>query len=422
MKVSDVMKKRICVCTLAALSILFVTGCTVPFISKDDKDFSVVTDSGEEMTSIENEVPADTSVDDKTDTDDNHDDGINQSDTEQSYADDAADDLQKKDVIDDDPNAVELVFSDTIANDWQKTFHNKINELKGETRQVLGDDVFESVPSVGYFIYDIDNDSVPELFVRFGTCEADYFMKAYKCEGTTAKEVAYTFSGHTSYASMPEMGMVSIWGHMGYYSIGKMTLTADGFKGEEVYSQELNAGEGADKYTDVKTVVPGAKHLTEVPLNLDLPLWVYERNLYTSDGLTNDEAELKFETVMNQNKDVYAVSGDVFSETRGRVPFGTYLTKGYADKYYDVSIVDTSYRDMNGDGQEECVIKAKEKEDGSSYTIIILSIQNDTVYAYSFNLFGEPNYTGDGVFSTDESMDISYKLIFYKDQAFLSYE
>lgn len=50
----------------------------------------------------------------------------------------------------------------------------------------------------GYTLYDVDKNGVPELIVKFGTCEADYDGRLYTFDGTKVVYVDEFAMGHTS--------------------------------------------------------------------------------------------------------------------------------------------------------------------------------------------------------------------------------
>lgn len=71
-----------------------------------------------------------------------------------------------------------------------------------------------------YCVYDIDRDGTPELFVKTGTCEADFEFHIYTVENGEAKELAAISGSQSSICGLSEKdGFVVQYGHMGYEKI-----------------------------------------------------------------------------------------------------------------------------------------------------------------------------------------------------------
>ena len=401
------MHKKIMAVIIAAAMMFSMTACDFKLGGKDNDIDTVESDTTE------------TASDDTPDVAGNSDDSTTEAATESDSTTEAKVE-EDSNTFDADKDAEEFSISYDDLDDWQKAFYDKLGEVQGETYQPI-DEQDVMVPSTGYFIYDIDDDGTPELFIRYGTCEADYFIKMYKADGTTAEDVWTTYCGHTSFYSMPEKGMISYWGHMGYMSMNKMWFTGTEMESENICDQELEPGQGADEYTPVKDVVPGAEHLSEVRTDVYLPIIEYVKTPSTSMGLSDEEVEKRVDDVMNNNGDVYGVTGDGYSDTVGNVSFSTYLTKGNASKFYDYEVIGRDFHDLNCDGQVECILKLNSKDVGDN-GIIVLSIQNDTVYAYAVSYVNNNiTYNNDGSFTENADYVLTHRLCFYKDQAYFTY-
>ena len=55
----------------------------------------------------------------------------------------------------------------------------------------------------GYYLYDVDKDGVPELVVKFGTCEADFDGRLYLFDGENAVYAGEIPLGHSAMATCP---------------------------------------------------------------------------------------------------------------------------------------------------------------------------------------------------------------------------
>lgn len=69
----------------------------------------------------------------------------------------------------------------------------------------------------GYFLTDITGDGIPELWVKYGTCEADYMLDVYTYGKSGIKRILHTGAGHTGYHGYPNgKYVIAHTAHMGY--------------------------------------------------------------------------------------------------------------------------------------------------------------------------------------------------------------
>lgn len=75
--------------------------------------------------------------------------------------------------------------------------------------------------SVDYAFRDLDADGIPELILKYGTCEADYQIHIYRYdEDCELRDLGVFGGGHTSFCYDENTGdFVIFWGHMGAASI-----------------------------------------------------------------------------------------------------------------------------------------------------------------------------------------------------------
>ena len=71
--------------------------------------------------------------------------------------------------------------------------------------------------SIEYALFDMNHDSIPELIVRSGTCEADYQLSFYTATNDGLKTLGTGFNGsHCAfYKDSDKDQLVTQWGHMG---------------------------------------------------------------------------------------------------------------------------------------------------------------------------------------------------------------
>ena len=76
--------------------------------------------------------------------------------------------------------------------------------------------------SCSYSVFDIDKDETPELFLKVGTCEADYQLKLYRYSNGAADCFATLGAGHAVFCGLGEQKAFLIdSGHQGYEVVTK---------------------------------------------------------------------------------------------------------------------------------------------------------------------------------------------------------
>lgn len=96
--------------------------------------------------------------------------------------------------------------------------------------------------SCNYVIYDIDENGVPEMFVKVGTCEADYEYRVFTMSDEALGVVLIDTlpAGHASICGIQTKGAFLLWGgHQGYEWISKVTLKNNSFTEERIFDAEV---------------------------------------------------------------------------------------------------------------------------------------------------------------------------------------
>ena len=221
-----------------------------------------------------------------------------------------------------------------------------------------------------YTIYDIDKDNIPELFIRFGHCEASYCGKIYTYADGKAQLVEENGMSHTSLHSFPgDNGVLFYMGHMGVTDCYKLMLKDGKAEYEELFENDYNeqseSGEDAES-KDINDVVPGSCYLEEYGCTNTYPIEKYEviadfskgTAKAASDAYTYPDNNPEFYNELMQNGGtVNAVSLDTFMKTPGEIPFSQLLEKSQIYEYYEGGgeINGVTYADLNSDGIYECI-------------------------------------------------------------------
>lgn len=94
-----------------------------------------------------------------------------------------------------------------------------------------------------YSVYDVNNDNIPELLLKIGTCEADYIYNFYKYDADNNKAIKFAeFSaGHTYVCGASGKNAVLFhWAHMGYESVTIVDFNDTQYSEKLLYENDSN--------------------------------------------------------------------------------------------------------------------------------------------------------------------------------------
>ena len=297
-----------------------------------------------------------------------------------------------------------------------------------------------------YCLYDVDKDEIPEIFITFGCCEADYRTEVYTFrDGSVVLMGDFGFSHSILYTWPGENAVLRSWGHMGYGGMDKISIVDGALISEEIFAEDIS--EKDVDYTEPDAIVPGASSLPEfnimlnyqlttplAPLNdeyppsspsmfmpLTLPVYDYCPATSTRNITVNGNTKEAVAEVLAGDRGLYGVSGDGYQGDTGWMSFHDYCQPGAVNVYadYPMQIRKSGWVDFNQDGREEYILHMEESlpAEHPAEIYVVLSEQDGIVYAYSSNYMEEYGVFADGVFYK-EGHDCGRGISFYKNQCY----
>ncbi len=302
------------------------------------------------------------------------------------------------------------------ATDYKQAYKGIIEYEQERLISVSHEDYDEYEDTIEcYWLYDIDKDNTPELLIRYGHCEADFHGKLYTYAEGKLQFIDGIGMGHTGFYAVPgENGILSYMGHMGYGSASKLTLQNGLLESEELYSEDINEklqnGEDA-WYKAANEIIEGAYYLEAFNCYTTYPIEMYDVIAdYSSGNIQSVPTNYSFPEnnpdfytdIMQNDEIVSAVALDQFMNTPGEVPFSMLLEPGQIYEYIQGYLVvhGITYADLNSDGIYECIFYLSENDQNKNYRAI-MSLQDETVYAYLTFYPGETTITEDGYFVSE---------------------
>ena len=301
-----------------------------------------------------------------------------------------------------DAKSYEYDFDAHNPDEWQVAYKKKLEEL---CVSVPGGDEEDFLSEKMYFLADIDDaygEYLPELCVRFGTCEADYNLVIYTYD-TKKKEVIELVgqdrinAGHSEFFVGPNGDLYSYAGHMGYLWVTHYSNLSGKLEEEMVFEQDLNGDPDPEaQYKPMSEIIGDEVNACVYYLATDPAPLIWYLNIPVSTACGNpDEADEAITKCLYENAEVYVVNGEYYSDCKtGLMPFHDLKKEGVFDEYTkgDFVMCTYCYTDVNFDGQDEMLIKygLDQKDTSGSYhfTYVLLSYQNGGVYAYVFPYLG----------------------------------
>ena len=93
-----------------------------------------------------------------------------------------------------------------------------------------------------YFLHDLDNDGIPELFVKSGGCEEDYVLYVFTAKNGKIKKMYKTSASHCDYR-LGDRCIISVMAQSGIYMCNKIYAEEGKIKEENFFFANLWAFE-----------------------------------------------------------------------------------------------------------------------------------------------------------------------------------
>ena len=294
--------------------------------------------------------------------------------------------------------------------------------------------------SEDYSLYDVDEDGVPELFVKYGKAEAGFTTQCYTWRDGQTVCIGEFRSGHSALYTCPgKSAVLRSEGHMGYKEVYEYPMEG----GKLTEEREIFSEEDVRDYTPTDEIVPGAEYIEsyytrggteddsywtgQVPYSMGkalvLPICDWGVGP-AATGNSSGTARTAILAALNGETKLYGASGDHFYGDVGPTTWEEYIQPKGAYPYNDDPLETTRYvwLDMNGDGQEELllrVVTSRGEDNGQpwvSESTVVFSEQDGTVYAYFFGFYDDADaFCDDG---TVQQYGQNYRLSFWKNQCY----
>ena len=301
-----------------------------------------------------------------------------------------------------------------------------------------------------YSLHDVDRDGVPELFVKYGDCEAAFTYQCYTWRDGQVVCIGEFYGGHSSLYAHPDKSTVlRNYGQMGCAAMYEYPMEG-GVLTEE---REIFSEEDVREYTPIEEIVPGAEYIGYCYTQLGeydtfkgyapesewhefddgrphpsagkallLPIcdWGVGR---PATGNNSEQARAAILAALNGETKFYGACGDHFYGDVGWTTWEEYIQPNGAYLHNDepLAVSAHAWRDMNGDGQEELllqVVTVTGEDNGEPWAIestVMFSEQDGTVYAYFFSLSERNEFCTDGAI---RQYGETWRLSFWKGQCY----
>lgn len=337
----------------------------------------------------------------------------------ENYGTDVYDEAMAQKLCDADFQNYSFSYDKSLSNAWQDSFYDKIIE----ERAYVNYEADFSTP-IAYFLYDIDKDSIPELFIKYGSCEADYSYTIFQYSNGVVEDIYHSYCGGSGFYALSNNDVIIYFAKMGGYSLSKISYIDGTIQEETVASGEV--AEEQD-YPDIEIFDNSARLLSFYSIFEEFPIFAYDVVITTKSTKSNEEVHnIITDVYVNNEMDIiitedYSYSG--YPEKRLHLGMNSDLTSLFDEREEQYHKSKEYWLDVNNDGQEEYIITYGVNENADFVEMVILSYQCGIVYTYCVSTWGDSIECENGKMIIDDSSgERQYEVKFYKDQIYYDVE
>ena len=151
-------------------------------------------------------------------------------------ANDSVSNVQVEDTV-----QVEEVVEEAVVEDYADSVSTEnVNEsICYSYIQALYDYAEDDNVSCYYFLYDITKDGIPELWIKVGTCEADFTLMVYTYEDGLYKTICEKPAGHSAFYKGRDY-ILQQYAHQGVAAWIKLTYDGNKVIEKTIFEEDIN--------------------------------------------------------------------------------------------------------------------------------------------------------------------------------------
>lgn len=175
--------------------------------------------------------------------------------------------------------------------------------------EIIGDTAATHDGNGNYALYDIDQDGTKELIISFGESDADWTNYVYTLENGKPESIGNFYSPVLLYVADDNNGIYSVYGHMGYQKVDRITKQDKQILIETV--MEGDVGDG-DYYSNESPIIQSS---------------------FPGYGVAQDNTESEEDSLSGMPNYIVDFSGTGKADGYLFPDSSNYMFKGYSEQY-----------------------------------------------------------------------------------------
>lgn len=306
-------------------------------------------------------------------------------------------------------------LTNLVTKEWADILtYEALSDVEKETAEAL-----IAYRSGDYSLYDVDEDGMPELFVSYnmGTLKRCYTFR----DGEVALAGEFPCTRSQLYTCPGESAFLVYCASNSYTALWKYPMEEGTLGPEQTLFSEVFTEEKLPEYIEPDEAVPGAEYIGYFPTHRSPPVSGPDGRPYPSAGKalllpvcdwyggpaptghSSETARAAILAALDGETELYGAPAVSYFGDTGWTTWEEYIQPGAANPYGDtpLQIAQHVWLDLNGDGQEECVLQLETARHGVEHEYggtVVLSEQDGAVYAYCLGFFDHLSLYSDGVY------------------------